>query len=179
MRYSAYKLNKQGDNIQPWRTPFPIWNQSVVSHPVLTVASWPAYRFLGRQVKWSCIPISLRIFQFVSDPHSQRLADGLVAKSYPILVTPWTVAYQARLFMGFSRWQYWSGLPFPSPDDLSNPKIEPVVSCISGRFCNEAEVDVNSSSSWTWYIFPSVYVNFNLFYQCLIDFYIQIFCLLN
>ena len=30
MMYSAYKLNKQGDNIQPWRTPFPIWNQSVV-----------------------------------------------------------------------------------------------------------------------------------------------------
>ena len=42
------KLNKQGDNIQPWRTPFPIWNQSVVTCPVLTVASWPAYRFLKR-----------------------------------------------------------------------------------------------------------------------------------
>ena len=39
-----YKLNKQGDNIQPWHTPFPIWNQSVVPCPVLTVASWPAYR---------------------------------------------------------------------------------------------------------------------------------------
>ena len=46
--YSAYKLNKQGDNIQPWRTPLPIWNQSVVPCPVLTVASWPAYRFLKR-----------------------------------------------------------------------------------------------------------------------------------
>ena len=62
--YSAYKLNKQGDNIQPWRTPFPIWNQSVVSCPVLTVASWPAYRFLRRQVTWSGIPIFLRIFLF-------------------------------------------------------------------------------------------------------------------
>ena len=48
--YSANKLNKQGDNIQPWHTPFPIWNQSVVPCPVLTVASWPAYRFLKRQV---------------------------------------------------------------------------------------------------------------------------------
>ena len=47
------------------RTPFPIWNQSVVPCPVLTVASWPAYRFLKRQVRWSGIPISLRIFQFV------------------------------------------------------------------------------------------------------------------
>ena len=53
MRYSAYKLNKQSDNIQSWRTPFPIWNQSVVPCPVLTVASWPAYRFLKRQVRWS------------------------------------------------------------------------------------------------------------------------------
>ena len=64
MMYSAYKLNKQGDNIQPWRTPFPIWNQSVVPCPVLTVAFWPAYRFLKRQVRWSGIPISWRIFQF-------------------------------------------------------------------------------------------------------------------
>ena len=38
MMYSAHKLNKQGGNLQPWRTPFPIWNQSVVSCPVLTVA---------------------------------------------------------------------------------------------------------------------------------------------
>ena len=48
MLYSAYNLNKQGDNIQPWFTPFPIWNQSVVPCPVLTVSSWPAYRFLKR-----------------------------------------------------------------------------------------------------------------------------------
>ena len=61
MMYFAYKLNKQGDNIQPWHTPFPILNQSVVPCPVLTVASWPAYRFLGRQVRWSGIPISRRI----------------------------------------------------------------------------------------------------------------------
>ena len=43
MMYSAYKFNKQGDNIQPSHTTFPIWNQSVVPCPVLTVASWPAY----------------------------------------------------------------------------------------------------------------------------------------
>ena len=65
MMYSAYKLNKQGDKIQPWCTPFPIWNQSVVPCPVLTVASWPAYSFLRRQVRWSGIPSSWRIFQFV------------------------------------------------------------------------------------------------------------------
>ena len=63
LMYSAYKLNKQGDNIQPWCTHFPIWNQSVVPCLVLTVASWPADRFLRRQVRWSGIPISFRIFQ--------------------------------------------------------------------------------------------------------------------
>ena len=62
MLYSAYKLNKQGDNIQPWRTPFPIWNRSVVTCLVLTVSSWSAYRFLKRQVRCSGILISFRIF---------------------------------------------------------------------------------------------------------------------
>ena len=59
---TLHMLNKQGDNIQPWHTPFPIWNRSVVLCPVLTVASWPVYRFLKRRVRWSGIPISFRIF---------------------------------------------------------------------------------------------------------------------
>ena len=62
MMYSAYKLNKQGDNIQPWHTPFPILNQSVAPRLVLIVALWPAYRFLRRQVTWPGIPVSLRTF---------------------------------------------------------------------------------------------------------------------
>ena len=62
MMYSAYKLNKQGDSIQPWCTPFPILNQSFVPSLFLTVASCPTYRFIRRQVRWSGIPISLRIF---------------------------------------------------------------------------------------------------------------------
>ena len=65
MMYSEYKLNNQGDYIQPWCIPCPIWNQSVVPCPVLTVASWPAYRLFKKQVRWSGIPISSRIFQFI------------------------------------------------------------------------------------------------------------------
>ena len=72
--YSACKLNKQGDDIQPWCTPFPILNQSVVSCLVLTVASWPVYRFLRRQVRWSGIPISFIIFLFVVIHTSKALA---------------------------------------------------------------------------------------------------------
>ena len=60
--YSAYKLNKQGDNIQPCHIPFPVLNQSIVPHLAITVASWPAYRFFMRQVWWSDIPIFLRTF---------------------------------------------------------------------------------------------------------------------
>ena len=40
-------------------------------------------------------------------------------------MTPWTVAQQAPLSMGFSRQEYWSRLPFPSPGDLPNPGIKP------------------------------------------------------
>ena len=50
---------------------------------------------------------------------------GLVGKSCPTLATPWTVACQAPLSMGFSRQEYWSGLPFPSPGNLPNPRIKP------------------------------------------------------
>jgi len=48
---------------------------------------------------------------------------GLVTKS--CLETPWTVALQAPPSMGFPRQEYWSGLPFPSPEDLPNPGIKP------------------------------------------------------
>jgi len=41
-----------------------------------------------------------------------------------LLVTPWAVAHQASQSMGFSRQEYWSGLPFPSPGDLPDPGIE-------------------------------------------------------
>ena len=75
MMSSACKLNKQGDKIQPWQTAFPILSQSIVSCLVLIIASQPAYRFIRRQIRWSGIPISLRIFPSVCcDPHSQRFS---------------------------------------------------------------------------------------------------------
>ena len=50
---------------------------------------------------------------------------GLVTKLCPTLVTPWAVALQAPLSMGFSRQDYWSGLPFPCKGDLPDPGIKP------------------------------------------------------
>ena len=57
MMYSAWKLNKQGDNIKPWRTPFNVSNK-LLFHLAVTAAFWPACRFLRRQVRWTGIPIS-------------------------------------------------------------------------------------------------------------------------
>ena len=53
-----------------------------------------------------------------------------------LFVTPWTVAYQAPLSMGFSRQEHWSELPCSPPGDLPDPEIKPVscVSCIAGGF---------------------------------------------
>ena len=64
----------------------------------------------------------------------------LVNQSCVTFVTQWTIAHQAPLPMGFSRQEYWSGLPLPSPGDLPNTGIEPwssalqAVSFIVGRF---------------------------------------------
>ena len=50
---------------------------------------------------------------------------SLVVKSCLTLANPWSVAHQASLSKGFSRQEYWNGLPFPSPGDLQDPGIEP------------------------------------------------------
>ena len=52
-------------------------------------------------------------------------SESEVTQSYPILCDPRTAAYQAPPSMGFSRQEYWYGLPFPSPEDLPNPGTEP------------------------------------------------------
>ena len=55
-----------------------------------------------------------------------------------VFATPWTVALQVPLTMGFSRQEYWSGLPFPSPGDLPGPGIEPVSPVLAGQFFTTA-----------------------------------------
>ena len=80
MMHSAYKLNKHGDNIQPWHTSFPIWNQSVFPCPVLTVASCPAYRFLRRQVRWSSYFYHFKNFPLFVVIHTVK-DFGLVSKA--------------------------------------------------------------------------------------------------
>ena len=57
--------------------------------------------------------------------HAFNGGGGSVTKLCPTFVIPWTVACQAPVSMGFSRQEYWSELPFPSPGDLPNPGIKP------------------------------------------------------
>ena len=73
MMYSAYKLNKQGDNIQPWCTPLLIWKPVCCSMSSSNCCLWPAYRFLRLQVRWSGIPISFKIFHSLLWSTSQGL----------------------------------------------------------------------------------------------------------
>ena len=70
------------------------------------------------------------------------LNDGMLVLSCSVVpdssATPWTVAHQAPLSMGFPRQEYWSGLPFPSPGDLPNPRIKPTSPVLAGKlFINE------------------------------------------
>ena len=57
-----------------------------------------------------------------------------IAQSCLTLHDPWTVARQGRLSLGFSRQEYWSGLPFPPPGDLFDPGIECMSPAFSGGF---------------------------------------------
>ena len=54
--------------------------------------------------------------------------------SYMFFMAPWAIAHKAPLSMGFSRQEYWSGLPFPSPGDLPKPEIESASPALAGRF---------------------------------------------
>ena len=58
----------------------------------------------------------------------------LVTKSCLTLAAPWTVACQSPLSMGFSRQEYWSGLSFPSPEDLPDPGIKPMSPALQAIF---------------------------------------------
>ena len=64
--------------------------------------------FQAKVLEWGAIAFSVSCFSHIQ-----------------LFVTPWTVACQAPLSMGFSRQKYWSGLPFPPPGDLPDPVIEP------------------------------------------------------
>ena len=70
----------------------------------------------------------------VGDPHASEGVGRVVGASklshVQLSAIPWTGAHEALPSMEFSRKEYWSGLPFPSPGDLPNPGIEPAPLCL-------------------------------------------------
>ena len=95
MMCSVYKLTKQRDNTQHCHTLFPTVNQSVVPCLVLTTASWSAYRFLKRQVRWSGIPITYTIFHKFVVVHTLKgfsaVNEAEVEAFFEIpLLSPWS-----------------------------------------------------------------------------------------
>ena len=127
--YSAYKLNRQGDNIQPWCTPFPIWNQSVVPSPVLSAAAKSLQSCPTLCDSIDCSPpgspvpgiLQARTLETVAISFSNAWKWKLKVKSLShvwLFKTPWTAAHQAPPSMGVSRQEYWSGVPLPFPNEL-------------------------------------------------------------
>ena len=83
---------------------------------------------------WTSVS-ALQVDSLPSEPPGKDVNGGYggsVAKSCLTLAIPWTVARQASLSMKFSRQEYWSGLPFPSPGDLPSPGIEPWYPALQG-----------------------------------------------
>ena len=92
------------------------------------------------QLQWDPRP---RARAWTLSPFTWRL------RSIRLFATPRTVAHQAPPSMGFSRQEYWSGVPFPSPGHLPNPGIEPTshyVSCTASRF-------FTTSTTWETQLF--------------------------
>ena len=69
-----------------------------------------------------------------------------------LFVTPWTVAHQTPLSMGFPRQEYWSGLLFPPPGDLPDPRIKPTLFCIS---CTGRQVFYQVNHQWSPILFST------------------------
>ena len=136
------------------------------SCPVMSNSLWPPWTAAHQAF------LSFTISQ--SLPNSRPLHNdgwlvGLVAKSCPTLATPWTLAYQAPLSMGFSRQEYWSEFAISFSRGSSWPRDQTQISCIAGRFftnwaMREAPVMIstvkliNISVSLHSYNFVCVYV---------------------
>jgi len=71
-----------------------------------------------------CVLCYLMLSPNFPDPKIKKVKVKLLSR-VQLFATPWTIAYQASPSLGFSRQEYWSGLPFPSPGDLPNSGIKP------------------------------------------------------
>ena len=113
--YLCFVKDSPSPNIVTWEV-----NVSDISEFIVLVLPIDIYKLALEKVFYLRIPLNLTV-------------KVLVTQVVPDSVTPWTVAHQAPLSMGFSRQEYWSGLPRTPSGDLPDPGIKHM-SCIAGRF---------------------------------------------
>ena len=118
-------------NILPGHSPTPathIVRMFQVSPQTTPPQSWSLFYDLVQH----CPSHSFYIYNFVCMCACVCVGRSVLSDS----VTPWTIAHWAPLFMGFSRQEYWGGLPFPFPGDLPNPGMEPRSPALQADFFN-------------------------------------------
>ena len=109
-------------NFLKWRIGYKSINMTKLQNPILLFV-YAAFQPLSTDL-WDTHPPSWLWLIVV----------GPLLRLIWLFATPWTAALQAPLSMGFPRWDYWSGLPFPSPGNLSHSWTEPTSPALAGRF---------------------------------------------
>ena len=134
-----------------------------LSHVRLFATPWTAqpttflrpWDFPGKSTGVGCHCL-LRLFSY-TNLIMLRCVHACILSDVRQFVTPWTVAYQAPLSVGFFRQEYWSG--FPSPGDIPNPGIEPN-SCVSTALTDRFFITAPLSKQGSFLLFPVCWVLF-------------------
>ena len=103
----------------------PAWTYNNPLNHFLFIGPHPTHTFTILLSVFLCDYSLANILNFLALPSLSWKVKVKSLSRVRLFATPWTVAYQASLSMGFSRQEYWSGLPFPPPGDLPDPGIEP------------------------------------------------------
>ena len=118
-----------------WYLSFSFWLTSLTmisSRSILLQGALFHFPWLNSIPLYVCMNIYVCVYIYLL-----LLSHSVVSGSF---VTPWTIACQAPLFMGLSRWEYWHGLPFSSPGDLPDPEIElgtPALQAVSSHLSHQ------------------------------------------
>ena len=115
---------------EAWRWAQPHHWAILCSLPVAGRQLKAFHKLLSLKTPSLCVPKTMAGLAHVLTPTLHACCRSVVSDPF---MTPWTVACQAPLSMGFSRQEWWSGLPFPSPGDLPDPGIKPHLSSLLHR----------------------------------------------
>ena len=124
-------------------------------HPLYLM--WRVSRFRFLELKSCCVYKRAKGWGSTWNFLFMQLLLACLLSHVWLFVTPWTIARQATLSVGFPRQEYWSGLPFPSPGDLPDPGVEPVSPALAGGFFTTESLD-DVMRPWERLIFAFSYI---------------------